>query len=159
MPHAFRHLIGYTGKGSCHIVFHRIFVPLQQIFTTFRMYYVKKRMEIAGCHRLNLSYQSKCSNLHGHNWIVAVFCRAESLNADGMVADFTHIKQTIHGQLDHANFNEIFDFNPTAENIAEWICSRIDGCFMVSVQESEGNTVLYVHPHASATDIAAASAL
>ena len=123
------------------------------------MYYVRKRMEVAGCHRLNLSYQSKCSNMHGHNWIISVFCRAEKLNADGMVADFTHIKQTIHGRMDHADFNEIFDFNPTAENIARWVCSQIEGCFMVSVQESEGNTVLYVDPAATAADIAAASAL
>ena len=36
-------------------------------------------MEIAGCHRLNLSYESKCSQLHGHNWIVTVFCRAREL--------------------------------------------------------------------------------
>ena len=29
------------------------------------MYYVSKRMEIAGSHKLSLSYQSKCENLHG----------------------------------------------------------------------------------------------
>ena len=31
------------------------------------MYYVSKRMEVAGAHRLDLPYESKCSNLHGHN--------------------------------------------------------------------------------------------
>jgi len=31
-------------------------------------------MEIAGAHRLELDYESKCSNLHGHNWIVTVYC-------------------------------------------------------------------------------------
>ena len=51
------------------------------------MYYVTKQLEIAGCHRLQLSYESKCSNLHGHNWIVTVHCRAKELNADGMVVD------------------------------------------------------------------------
>lgn len=81
-------------------------------------------MEIAGCHHLNLSYESKCENLHGHNWIVTVFCKAENLNSDGMVIDFKHVKNKIHGFLDHGNFNELLPFNPTAENIAKWIVGR-----------------------------------
>ena len=52
------------------------------------MYYVTKRFEISGSHRLELSYESKCSNIHGHNWIITVCCRAAGLNADGMVCDF-----------------------------------------------------------------------
>lgn len=107
------------------------------------MYTVKKRMEIAGSHRLNLSYESKCSNLHGHNWIVHVWCRSRELNKDGMVMDFTHIKRVIHDKLDHQNLNEVFDFNPTAENIAKWICDQIPCAFRVSVQESEGNVATY----------------
>ena len=78
------------------------------------MYYVQKTMEIAGCHRLNLSYPSKCSSLHGHNWIITVYCKAPTLNADGMVFDFTRAKEKIHGYLDHGNFNELLPFNPTA---------------------------------------------
>ena len=34
------------------------------------MYYVCKRLEISAAHSLMLSYQSKCEDLHGHNWIV-----------------------------------------------------------------------------------------
>lgn len=30
------------------------------------MYTVIKRMEVSAAHSLNLSYQSKCENLHGH---------------------------------------------------------------------------------------------
>lgn len=107
------------------------------------MYYVTKRMEIAGCHRLNLSYESKCENLHGHNWIVTVFCKAENLNSDGMVVDFKHVKNKIHGFLDHGNFNELLPFNPTAENIAKWIVEQIPMCYKAIVQESEGNTAIY----------------
>ena len=58
-------------------------------------------MEIAGAHNLKLSYDSKCSNLHGHNWIVTVYCKSETLNADGMVIDFTHVKRDVHDKLDH----------------------------------------------------------
>lgn len=107
------------------------------------MYYVSKRMEIAGSHRLSLSYESKCQNLHGHNWVVIVYCKAKELNADGMVCDFKHIKDQIHGYLDHGNFNELLTFNPTAENIARWIVEQIPGCYKASVQENEGNVAIY----------------
>lgn len=107
------------------------------------MYRVSKRMEIAGSHHLNLNYESKCQNLHGHNWIVTVHCQALELDENGMVCDFTHIKREIHDKLDHQNLNEIFDFNPTAENIAKWICEQIPSCYRVEVQESEGNIAVY----------------
>ncbi|MDE6267938.1 MAG: 6-carboxytetrahydropterin synthase [Muribaculaceae bacterium] len=108
------------------------------------MYYVTKQIEISGSHSLDLSYPSKCSALHGHNWIITVHCRAAQLNPDGMVTDFTHIKQLLTSTLDHANFNEVLPFNPTAENIARWICEKIPNCYRVDVQESAGNTASYV---------------
>lgn len=108
------------------------------------MYYVSKRMEVAGCHRLSLSYESKCSRMHGHNWVITVFCRAERLNADGMVCDFTRIKEIIHDYLDHGDFNALLEFNPTAENIARWVVDRIPECYKATVQESEGNVAAYV---------------
>ena len=67
-------------------------------------------MEISASHSLKLSYRSKCENLHGHNWIITVYCRSEVLNEDGMVVDFTHIKETVMGRLDHRNLNEVVSF-------------------------------------------------
>lgn len=107
------------------------------------MYYVKKRMEISASHKLNLSYESKCENLHGHNWIVTVYLKSENLNEDGMIMDFTIIKDLIMGILDHKNLNDVIE-QPTAENIAKWICDNFDQyCYKVKVQESEGNTAIY----------------
>lgn len=107
------------------------------------MYTVIKRMEISASHCLSLSYPSKCENLHGHNWIITVYCRSEKLNKDGMVIDFSLIKEKIKHRLDHKNLNEILPFNPTAENMAKWICDNLEHCFKVEVCESEGNTAIY----------------
>lgn len=107
------------------------------------MYYVSKRMEIAGAHNLKLNYESKCANLHGHNWIVIVYCKSKELDENGMVVDFKHIKDKISNKLDHQYINDIVDFNPRAENMARWICEQIPNCYKVSVQESEGNIAIY----------------
>lgn len=107
------------------------------------MYTVKKRLEISASHQLSLSYRSKCENLHGHNWIIEVYCRSTELNEDGMVLDFAHIKAMIQEKLDHKNLNDVFEFNTTAENMAKWICDNVPLCFKVMVQESENNTAWY----------------
>lgn len=107
------------------------------------MYYVKKRLEISAAHRLQLPYRSKCTSLHGHNWVITVECKSKELNESGMVVDFTKIKELIKDTLDHAVLNEVFDFNPTAENIARWIVDSIPECYRCEVQESEGNTAIY----------------
>lgn len=108
------------------------------------MYYIKKRLEASACHSLRLSYDSKCSNLHGHNWIITVYCKAAQLNADGMVCDFTHVKQLINNKIDHKNLNDEFDFNPTAENLARWVVDTIPECYRADVQESENNIATYI---------------
>ena len=115
------------------------------------MYYVSKRMEVAGSHHLDLPYESKCSNLHGHNWIIAVHCKSEKLTDYGMIVDFALVKKEIHGVLDHSNINDVLDnrINPTAENMAKWICDKVSElcevgyCYRVEVQESEGNVAIY----------------
>lgn len=110
------------------------------------MYYVSKRIEVAGAHRLNLTYESKCSNLHGHNWIITVHCKSATLNTNGMVVDFAHIKRIVVDRFDHQclNDNHPFDkMNPTAENIARYICDVTPCCYKVEVQESEGNVAIY----------------
>ena len=103
------------------------------------MYFVKKTFEVAGSHKLKLDYESKCQNLHGHNWIITVYCESETLDKNGMVLDFKHIKTVVSDKLDHQNLNEVVDFNPTAEAIAEWIGKNIKYCYKVDVQESQGN--------------------
>ena len=115
------------------------------------MYYASKRMEVAGSHHLDLPYESKCSNLHGHNWIITVHCKSEKLTDYGMIVDFALVKKEIHGVLDHSNINDVLDnrINPTAENMAKWTCDKVSElcevgyCYKVEVQESEGNVAIY----------------
>ena len=107
------------------------------------MYYVTKTIEISAAHRLTLDYESKCTAIHGHNWIVTVYCRARELNANGMVTDFTDIKRRVMEPLDHTFLNDVVPFNPTAENLARWICDQVPNCYRVEVRESEGNTAAY----------------
>ena len=47
------------------------------------MFTVIKRMEISASHKLVLPYRSKCASLHGHNWIITVYCRSSRLNSEG----------------------------------------------------------------------------
>jgi len=108
-----------------------------------KMFYITKELEISASHSLDLPYESKCKNIHGHNWKIKVFCKSSELNSSGMVVDFTEIKARIHGVLDHQNLNEVFAFNPTAENIAHWIYKQIDLCYKVEVQESTGNIATF----------------
>lgn len=106
------------------------------------MYTVTKRIEISAAHKLNLSYESKCEILHGHNWIIYVTCKSKKLNKDGMVIDFQHINNAVK-ELDHDYLNDILECNPTAENIAKFICDTIPHCVKVSVQETDGNVAIY----------------
>ena len=103
------------------------------------MYRVSKTMEIACAHNLILSYDSKCKNLHGHNFIVTVHCQSKDLNRDGMVIDFTHIKKMVHDKFDHGYLNDLVDFNPTAERLCKWIADNVPNCYKVQIQESSGN--------------------
>lgn len=137
------------------------------------MYIVEKELEFSAAHNLKLSYESKCENLHGHNWKVKIRCEASCLNNDGMVVDFKKIKDLIMNLFDHKylnvelkklhsnlynlNIGDVEDINPTAEIIAYYIRKVIQNflikessiknysatCIMVTVEESKNNIAIY----------------
>ena len=104
---------------------------------------IEKTIEISASHQLRLDYESKCTKLHGHNWLITFYCKARELDANGMVVDFTLIRKRVEALLDHQNLNEVLPFNPTAENIACWCAQQIPHCYKVRVQESMGNVAVY----------------
>jgi 6-pyruvoyltetrahydropterin/6-carboxytetrahydropterin synthase len=127
------------------------------------MFKIKKTFEIAIAHHLNLGYDSPCRRIHGHNLQITIYLASKELNEAGMVMDFTQVKKKIHDKLDHQDLNEIKGIgcevkrditrdsrldrrvilNPTAERLAEWICSQFLECYRVDVQESTGNIATY----------------
>ena len=107
------------------------------------MYYVTKKMEISGSHYITMDRGSKCEKLHGHNWIITVYCKAKELDKNGMVVDFSEIKRRIVDAMDHKVVNDVLKCNPTAENIARWCCEQVTNCYRVDVQETTGNIATY----------------
>lgn len=107
------------------------------------MFYVRKTFEVAGAHRLELDYPSKCTQLHGHNWTITIYCKSKELNKNGMVVDFAEIKHSIAERLDHQVVNDVIGCNPTAENIARWCQQQVKNCYRVDVQETTGNVATY----------------
>jgi 6-pyruvoyltetrahydropterin/6-carboxytetrahydropterin synthase len=72
-------------------------------------------------------YKGKCEQFHGHTYRLEVGV-AGTIGSDGMVMDFNKIKEIVSVEvievLDHRNLNDLFE-NPTAENIASWIFSKL----------------------------------
>lgn len=80
---------------------------------------VTKEFTFDSAHFL-INYNGKCANLHGHTYKlqITVFGR---LNEQGMVIDFNELKRVVSEKiiddLDHKVINDVFPYNPTAENM------------------------------------------
>lgn len=89
-------------------------------------YIVSKDMTFAAAHYIE-GHAGPCKNLHGHNYRVRVFVRAQTLDHLGMVVDFADLKQhlkSVVDRFDHRVINEIPPFDrlkPSAELLAEHV--------------------------------------
>ena len=114
------------------------------------MFEVSVQASFSAAHQLRgykgrpVGQASKCENMHGHNWKIRIFVSAKKLNKQGMVVDFTDLKNSLNrvlSGLDHKNLNNIPYFrkiNPTSENIAKYIHKALDKKLLtVSVWETD----------------------
>lgn len=129
------------------------------------MYLLRVRVHFDAAHYLE-GYQGDCAKLHGHTWQVEVAYRypdgALGNNqhghggqpVEGIITDFKVLKASLKALLpDHCCLNDIFDFNPTAENIAKWLSGVIKADHeSVTVWESPDCGVTYV-PDPTAFDL------
>ena len=94
------------------------------------MYTVRVTDSFAAAHSLKFS-QSKCENLHGHNWKVEVLICGRGLDKSGMLMDFDKLKailRKIISNLDHKNLDDLQFLrrrSPSSEVIAEHIFSEL----------------------------------
>ena len=115
------------------------------------MYILKAQAAFDSAHFLN-GYEGKCSNLHGHRWVISAEIAGNQLVTEGqlrgMVVDFGDLKRDLKAladEFDHAfiyeknslkdktvaalkeeSFRLIeVEFRPTAENFARYFFDRI----------------------------------
>ena len=63
------------------------------------MYRVEKKFSLPIGHRLS-KHAGRCSSIHGHNFSVHVGVKAEELNKNDMVIDFSDLKNFVNEILD-----------------------------------------------------------
>ncbi len=119
-----------------------------------------KRYHDISCGHRVFQHESKCAHLHGHNYRVHFTCEAAQLDNIGRVIDFSDIKSRLcmwlEDQWDHKTLiwqNDpwaqvlpqidptivIVPFNPTAENIAQYLVE------VIGPQQLEGTGIKLVH--------------
>ena len=89
-----------------------------------------KEFNFEAAHLLpNVPEGHKCARLHGHSFRVKVHVTGAVDPHAGWVADFAELKRAfrpLHERLDHHYLNEVEGpENPTSENIARWIWTRL----------------------------------
>lgn len=85
--------------------------------------------------------------VHGHSFQVEAVVEVRELNATGIGLDFAEIKKKLADILpDHSLLNEVYDFNPTAENLARRFYRDLSAFLpvrAVTVWESEDASATY----------------
>jgi len=107
-----------------------------------------RKIHFCAGHRV-LNHESKCANLHGHNYIAWIEAEAPNLDDLGRIIDFSVLKEKVGGWIDYhwdhttILFQEdealinalesemenknlyIMPSNPTAENMAEYLLNEV----------------------------------
>jgi 6-pyruvoyltetrahydropterin/6-carboxytetrahydropterin synthase len=132
-----------------------------------RMYQATQELTFCYGHRL-LGHPGKCGRLHGHNGRAFVTLRSESLDAQGMVADFDVVARRLRAWLDEQIDHQLLlhrddplvdglrslgeplralDVAPTAENLARLIFEQAERAGLpvaeVRLEEQPGSVATF----------------
>ncbi len=85
----------------------------------------------SAAHRV-IGQAGRCEQTHGHNYRVEVVLESPQLHQPGMIVDFAEVRAKLDAILpDHRLLNDVYDFNPTAENLARYFFEQISLHFSV----------------------------
>lgn len=115
------------------------------------MFTITKKFSFSASHRLTgLPNEHKCARLHGHNYSVEVVLRSPKLNNVGFVRDYGDlggVQAYLDKFIEHRHLNEVFIFNPTAENLArmfyEIFWAFLPELIAVTVKETDKTSATY----------------
>lgn len=139
-------LLWFYGRCSCHY-------PLLEVGPRRLhpiMITVTRRIQFCAGHRV-YKHESKCSNLHGHNYVLWVTAKADRLDNLGRIVDFSVLKEMVGRWIDtywdhgFLYFHEDIEcrtlfacderflhtrsfrctFNPTAEEMALYLLNEV----------------------------------
>ncbi|HEV2426053.1 MAG TPA: 6-carboxytetrahydropterin synthase QueD [Terriglobia bacterium] len=95
------------------------------------MFEVSIDYSFSAAHALR-DYKGKTENTHGHNFKLRVTIEGRELDSTGLLVDFIDLRDSVKSivdRLDHRFLNETEPFdrlNPSAENIARYVCDRLE---------------------------------
>lgn len=92
------------------------------------MYKVTKELHFCYGHRL-MHYEGKCRVPHGHNGKVAIDLASDTLDALGMVLDFTEIKRVVQRWIDDTLDHRMLLRRD--DPLAAWLQERGEPCFVM----------------------------
>lgn len=96
------------------------------------MWRIRVQRTFSAAHQIH-GMGGKCEDVHGHNYRVEVEVSGPRLKKPGMIADFTEVGRRLETILpDHKMLNEVYDFNPTAENLARRFYEEMSEFYAVS---------------------------
>jgi len=115
------------------------------------MYRISKQFSFSASHVLDhLPEDHPCARVHGHNYLVTIHLKSETLDQYGFVKDYQSLKFVRHlidETLDHQHLNDRMTVPPTAEHIARFLYDRlkpeIPELYAVEISETPQTTCIY----------------
>jgi 6-pyruvoyltetrahydropterin/6-carboxytetrahydropterin synthase len=105
------------------------------------MKWISRDFRFAASHQLEgLGPDHKCSRLHGHTYEVRLRVDGET-DTVGFIVDYAELDWLaafLSENLDHRHLNDVVPFNPTAENLSEWLLAR---CLQWAANEARSRTI------------------